>query len=535
MDLSEFGTPFRKNLDKSTAALSTVKTTGKTSSETPDPRWPYLSRGTKKTSSPPAMSPAASLQTAKEDTHPVETTAKSFDLQASEPAENLSLDVTEQVEVSVAEGVFPSSKSADIALASQGKELHVVQAPIAPLKGAWAKKLSFSHASVPIPAASHEVQTDYWPSLSDSHAVRNRKQKISGTNAQQNPIVRMEDDLWLPWAAKMNPLSRNLYRATEPEYLEDGTPKVTIPQHVLLRGLENQKEYILGLWHVDDCLMFVASWTPEASLAIPETKTIPVWVTLKKIPNILYSIPGISHIASGLGAPMATNKPRLDPILMGEAKILVEVELTLSMVDVEYAWLPSKCSKCGRLGHKIKRCLQTGTGSQVVATTKEIVTENVLEVGIMMGSDSTSVPTDAFHSSISATVTNLEVIPSETIVLPSNESVSIDPTSTTIADEACLSVHTSKSILETIESPLLEVAQILSFPASARASVTVQRESAIQAEPCLGSIDLMTLSGKRILQERPVKPSTKAKEMDWQTIGGGGRGNRGRGKQGGRG
>lgn len=44
----------------------------------------------------------------------------------------------------------------------------------------------------------------------------------------------------------MNPSSRNLYRATEPEYLEDGTPKVSIPKHVLLQGLENQKEYVLG-------------------------------------------------------------------------------------------------------------------------------------------------------------------------------------------------------------------------------------------------------------------------------------------------
>ncbi|CAA7054038.1 unnamed protein product [Microthlaspi erraticum] len=235
----------------------------------------------------------------------------------------------------------------------------------------------------------------------------------------------------------MNPTSRNLYRATEPEYLEDGTPKVMIPQHVLLQGLENQKEYILGqfyrclpppgglifavfnklwgrnckitirklgkstiffhipdketrnwvlqrgLWHVDDCLMFVASWTPEATLEIPEIKTMPVWVTLKKIPNILYSISGVSHIASGLGAPMATYKPRLDPILLGEAKILVEVELSkafppriaasddsgvISMVDVEYAWLPTKCSRCGELGHKIRRCLKSAPEDSNVAS-----------------------------------------------------------------------------------------------------------------------------------------------------------------------
>lgn len=38
---------------------------------------------------------------------------------------------------------------------------------------------------------------------------------------------------------RMNSSARNFYRASEPDYLDDGTPKVIIPQHVLLRGLKN--------------------------------------------------------------------------------------------------------------------------------------------------------------------------------------------------------------------------------------------------------------------------------------------------------
>lgn len=49
--------------------------------------------------------------------------------------------------------------------------------------------------------------------------------------------------------------------------------------------------------------------------------------SLKKISDQLYPIPRISNIAYILGDPIATNKPRLDHTLMGEAKILVEVEL----------------------------------------------------------------------------------------------------------------------------------------------------------------------------------------------------------------
>ncbi|KAF8096243.1 hypothetical protein N665_0313s0015 [Sinapis alba] len=103
-----------------------------------------------------------------------------------------------------------------------------------------------------------------------------------------------------------------------------------------------------------------------------KNEPIPVWLTLKDIPHQLYSKKGISWIASGIGAPMLTSRPWLDPILMGEAKILVEVKLdrpfpqrvalededgSVSLVTVIYSWLPSKSPKCGQLGHKAARCL----------------------------------------------------------------------------------------------------------------------------------------------------------------------------------
>ena len=64
---------------------------------------------------------------------------------------------------------------------------------------------------------------------------------------------------------------------------------------------------------------------------------------------------------------MLTSKPWLDP-----TQILVQVKLnkafpskvpiknesgSITMVDVLYSWLPSKCSNCGLLGHKASRCL----------------------------------------------------------------------------------------------------------------------------------------------------------------------------------
>lgn len=122
-----------------------------------------------------------------------------------------------------------------------------------------------------------------------------------------------------------------------------------------------------GIWHIDDYLMFVSAWTPAKTIALFEVKTIPVWLSLKNIPNQLYSIEGIKWIASGIGEPMLTYKQWFDPTLIGEAKILVEIKLdkpfpqrmaiedesgVVSMVDVLYTWLPSKLARCGQLGHK---------------------------------------------------------------------------------------------------------------------------------------------------------------------------------------
>lgn len=208
---------------------------------------------------------------------------------------------------------------------------------------------------------------------------------MSETN--RNAVSRSQQS-WIPtdksrfpWAARMNQQTRNLHRVTIPEYMEDGTPKVIIPDHVLLHGLQNQKEYVIGqfdrclvpsdglvyavlnrlwgrkceisirklgefsyifhipneatrkwilqrsLWHVDDCIMFVAPWAASETLTIPKITSIPLWVKLKNIPTTLYSIRGIEWIASGVGEPMLSYKPWLDPTMIGEAKVMVAVEL----------------------------------------------------------------------------------------------------------------------------------------------------------------------------------------------------------------
>ncbi|XP_018433853.1 uncharacterized protein LOC108806284 [Raphanus sativus] len=271
-----------------------------------------------------------------------------------------------------------------------------------------------------------------WPSLNDkilNKPLKGRQQSRSLQPPIEKlppPELKADGTLRFPWAARLNSQSRNLYRAATPTYRLDGTPEVSIPSKVLRLGPENKDEYIIGkfhrcslppgglihavvnkiwgrsckitckkvgdssymfhiphqptrqwiiqrgVWHIDDCLLFVLPWIPEGSFKVPEIYTLPVWVILKNIPDCCYSRLGISHVASGLGEPILTHKPRLDFTSMGEAKVLVEMELdkafpklialddkqgSIFLVNVEYTWIPSTCERCGNLGHKAKRCL----------------------------------------------------------------------------------------------------------------------------------------------------------------------------------
>ncbi|KAG2320035.1 hypothetical protein Bca52824_013248 [Brassica carinata] len=273
---------------------------------------------------------------------------------------------------------------------------------------------------------------------------------------------------------------------------------------------------------------------------------------------------------------------------MDEAKILVEVELSkgfpsriaandengfISMVDVEYAWLPSKCERCGQLGHKIKHCLESVTKSHIAAVN---LSENPSNGSTVV------VETNTLPKSIQPD-TSLVQTSAVTVSPPCNESSVVDIVN--CGDVEDLVSLTTISVLENMymppsficineafESPLMESASTLPHTETsiAQASPIVQEESGNIGENGLGSnkfaslislegeedkeeeeedpvdsemdsMDFMTPYGKRILRERPVKPSTKVREMHLQSTTRGrgnrghenrGRGNRGRGNQG---
>lgn len=135
------------------------------------------------------------------------------------------------------------------------------------------------------------------------------------------------------------------------------------------------REWVLqvGYWQVDHCAVSVFPWSPEGSLHDLELKFAPTWLILKNVPPQLYSLDGISVVASAVGEPLHTEKSRLDPYHFGDTKVKIEIDLSVTPPDVvevrdaesnsvrikiEYPKLPPKCCNCGKFGHLMNRCPQ---------------------------------------------------------------------------------------------------------------------------------------------------------------------------------
>ncbi|ESQ28629.1 hypothetical protein EUTSA_v10019718mg [Eutrema salsugineum] len=464
----------------------------------------------------------------------------------------------------------------NVAQAAQTSPLHTsgeIQTAPEKLPETWEKPLIIASTTHQLEAVATDNANSHWPEL---RAV-NRTRQPSVTKAAASASLGSETEIAAlkehskeyPWAAKMNQPMRNLHRVTILEFMEDGTPKIKIPSH-------------RGLWHFDDCLMFVSNWTPAETISLPEITTVPVWLTLKNIPYQLYSFVVIKWIASGIGEPMLTEKSWLDPTQMGEAKILVEVKLNkafpqkvalvdtsnvVSMVDVIYSWLPSNCRKCGQLGHKASRCLLLNANGTSSSAPTDNVSTIISEAPIAIVADDLIVDvakereketkSAAKDSDVTTTVTQVSehgtTTPLTHIAL-GEKSIASKPVSSPKVTKNPTSFNTGSMVLskkiDTTKQDSTSSApaehsirrsssnKTLSSNRFAYLDTSDDEEESQVSDEDSDPTTLMTPMGKRILRERPVRPSAKAKEMVWQTVavGRGNRGGRsGRGNRGGRG
>ncbi|VVA95719.1 unnamed protein product [Arabis nemorensis] len=254
------------------------------------------------------------------------------------------------------------------------------------------------------------------------------------------------------------------------------------------------------------------------------------------------------------------------------------------MVDVEYAWLLSKCRRCGQFGHKIKCSLQGTCESHVVAN-KDIEIEATASIVVTTVASST-VPKSVDSNTISAHASRIEVSPNTLIdavlrVQPSSTPVlvpitnveavselviaSIDITieETPTAQDSIIFVQHSVTNLSTTGEISLTPKSTTTASVTTTTLASATKITTIEVvpvwethtpkpilplviengviepwrSPCENGVftgyESFDASSQRIRRGRPIKPTQKMQENQWTLVSG--HSKRGRGDRGNRG
>ncbi|GKA76291.1 putative ATPase, F1/V1/A1 complex, alpha/beta subunit, zinc knuckle CX2CX4HX4C containing protein [Tanacetum coccineum] len=122
--------------------------------------------------------------------------------------------------------------------------------------------------------------------------------------------------------------------------------------------------------------IFLQQWNPQMVLKKLDQEMVTMCVKLHHIPSEVYSVDGLSRLASAIGVPLIPDRlteKMLKAYDEGNtfAKVLVQVkadkdlkdsivvrfpfgpfkELVYTEVDVEYEWKPARCGTCLVFGH----------------------------------------------------------------------------------------------------------------------------------------------------------------------------------------
>ncbi|KAL2235455.1 UNVERIFIED_CONTAM: hypothetical protein Sindi_1277700 [Sesamum indicum] len=130
-----------------------------------------------------------------------------------------------------------------------------------------------------------------------------------------------------------------------------------------------------GPWLFQGQPIVLQKWKLGMAMRKLQHKHVPIWIKLRHLPMEYWTIDGLSTVASGVGRPLYPDAitracTRLD---FARVCVMIDVAQTLPKhiivmtpdenggetpckVDVEYEWLPPKCTNCMILGHMTKDC-----------------------------------------------------------------------------------------------------------------------------------------------------------------------------------
>lgn len=120
-----------------------------------------------------------------------------------------------------------------------------------------------------------------------------------------------------------------------------------------------------GMWNIADVPMLVSKWSPNIEESQPAITNMPMWITIKMIPHVMFSWKGLDFLASTVGTPKRLHPETETCIKFDEAKVFVEVDMMKDLpknfkfnmpngkeevVDFSYPWLPPRCNICKKMG-----------------------------------------------------------------------------------------------------------------------------------------------------------------------------------------
>ncbi|KAL2248009.1 UNVERIFIED_CONTAM: hypothetical protein Sindi_2653200 [Sesamum indicum] len=130
-----------------------------------------------------------------------------------------------------------------------------------------------------------------------------------------------------------------------------------------------------GPWLFQGQPIVLQKWEPGMAMRKLKHTQIPVWIKLRHLPMEYWTTEGLSTVASVVGKPLYPDAITRACTRLDFARVCVMLDVTQTLrkhiiimtpnedggetpckIDVEYEWLPPKCTSCITIGHMTKDC-----------------------------------------------------------------------------------------------------------------------------------------------------------------------------------
>ncbi|KAL2230762.1 UNVERIFIED_CONTAM: hypothetical protein Sindi_1670600, partial [Sesamum indicum] len=147
-----------------------------------------------------------------------------------------------------------------------------------------------------------------------------------------------------------------------------------------------------GPWLFQGQPIVLQKWEPGMAMRKLKHTQVPVWIKMPHLPLEFWTTEGLSTVASGVGKPLYPDAITRACTRLDFARVCVMIDVTQKLekhiiimtpdedggetpckVDIEYEWLPPKCTGCMTLGHSVKECSLTNPQKQTKPPVKVYV------------------------------------------------------------------------------------------------------------------------------------------------------------------